>query len=267
MRPLRLPLYLLAFLFALWVLLPLYLLGVMALSERSAVFAYPKPLYPDPPTLEILRRFLEVPGVSKAFLNSVLVALITMLLALLLGAPAGYALARYRFPGGDAFRLLVLLTRAFPLAILAIPLAVRFIRWGLYDTLLGVALVHTALALPFAVLVTYSLFAAIPKELEEAAWTLGCTKTQAYLKVALPLALPGLAATGIFAFIVSWNEVFAATLLTLRERTLTALLLTLLHESPLYFRFAGGFFLVVPALVFIFLVRRRLLALWGVMNR
>ncbi|MCV4776844.1 ABC transporter permease subunit, partial [Escherichia coli] len=91
---------------------------------------------------------------------------------------------------------------------------VRFINLGLYDTALGVALVHTALALPFAVLVTSSLFLGIPKELEEAAWTLGCTRIQAFLKVVLPLALPGLAATAIFAFVISWNEVFAATLLT-----------------------------------------------------
>lgn len=259
--------YALALLLVLWVVFPLYLLASLAFSERQAVFAYPKPLYPSPLSLEVLRAFLEVPGVAKALGNSLLVAGLTLLLSLLLGAPAGYALARYRFLGADLFRILVLLTRAFPLAILAIPLAVRFIRLGLYDTPLGVALVHTALALPFAVLVTYSLFVAIPRELEEAAWTLGCTKVQAFFRVVLPLALPGLAATGIFAFIISWNEVFAATLLTLRERTLTALLLALLHDSPLPFRFAGGFVLVVPALVFLFVVRRYLFALFGIASR
>lgn len=259
--------YALALLLVLWVVFPIYLLSVMALSERQMVFAYPKPLYPSPFSLETLRAFWGVPGVGKALANSLLVAALTMLLALLLGTPAGYALARYRFWGADLFRILVLLTRAFPLAILAIPLAVRFIQLGLYDTPLGVALVHTALALPFAVLVTFGLFVAIPKELEEAAWTLGCTRVQAFFKVVLPLTLPGLAATGIFAFIISWNEVFAATLLTLRERTLTALLLAMLHDSPLPFRFAGGFILVVPALVFIFAMRRYLFTLFGIASR
>lgn len=267
MRRVALVYYSLALLLVLWVAFPIYLLAAMALSERQAVFAYPKPLYPAPLSLEVLRAFLEVPGVGKAMGNSLLVAVLTMLFSLLLGAPAGYALARYRFRGADFFRVLVLMTRAFPLAILAIPLAVRFIRLGLYDTPLGVALVHTALALPFAVLVTYSLFVSVPRELEEAAWTLGCTKVEAFFKVVLPLALPGLAATGIFAFIISWNEVFAATLLTLRERTLTALLLTLLHDSPLPFRFAGGFILVVPALLFIFAVRRYLFTLFGIASR
>lgn len=267
MRRLSLLYYSLAVVLVLWVVFPIYLLASLALSERQAVFAYPKPFYPSPLSLEVLRAFLEVPGVGKALGNSLLVAALTMLFSLLLGAPAGYALARYRFWGADFFRVLVLMTRAFPLAILAIPLAVRFIRLGLYDTPLGVALVHTALALPFAVLVTYSLFVSVPRELEEAAWTLGCTKVQAFFKVVLPLALPGLAATGIFAFIISWNEVFAATLLTLRERTLTALLLALLHDSPLPFRFAGGFILVVPALLFIFAMRRYLFALFGIASR
>ncbi len=97
-----------------------------------------------------------------------------MVLSLLLGAPAGYALARYSFAGQNAFRMLVVLTRAFPLAILALPLTVTFIRTGLYDTAIGVALVHTALALPFAALVSASLFMGIPRELEEAAWVFGC---------------------------------------------------------------------------------------------
>jgi multiple sugar transport system permease protein len=85
------------------------------------------------------------------------------------------------------------MTRAFPLPLLALPLAVMFIRTGLDDTIIGLALVHATLALPFAVLITFSLFSGIPVELEEAAWTLGCTRLQAFRKVILPLAAPGIA--------------------------------------------------------------------------
>ena len=125
------------------------------------------------------------------------------------------------------------MTRAFPLPLLALPLAVMFIRTGLDDTPLGLALVHTTLALPFAVLITFSLFSGIPVELEEAAWTLGCTRLQAFRKVVLPLALPGIAASAVFAFTISWNEVFAAAVLTIENRTLTAFLLQSLNVSPL----------------------------------
>jgi multiple sugar transport system permease protein len=200
-------------------------------------------------------------------LNSVLVALLTMALSILLGAPAGYALARFGFAGKDGYRLFILLTRAFPIALLALPLTIRFIELGIYDTILAVALVHTALALPFAILVSSSLFLGIPRELEEAAWTLGCSRFGAFARIVWPLARPGIAATAIFAFVISWNEVFAAAVLTLRNRTLPAYLLTSLNESPLEFRFAGGLFLIVPALVFIFVVRRYLFSMWGIANR
>jgi multiple sugar transport system permease protein len=108
-------------------------------------------------------------------------------------------LARFVFAGATTYRLLILLTRAFPVAILVLPLTVGFIRFGLYDTPLGVGLMHTTLALPFAVLVSACSFQAIPKELEEAAWVFGCSPVRAFLRVVLPLALPGVVATAIFA--------------------------------------------------------------------
>jgi multiple sugar transport system permease protein len=257
----------LAVLVGIWVLVPIYLLAVSAFGGTEVINAWPKSFLPTVISLETITFFFGVQGVWWAILNSVVVAVITMILSIGLGAPAGYALARFIFPGKDAFRLLILLTRAFPIAILALPLTVRFIQLGIYDTPLAVALVHTALALPFAILVSSSLFMGIPRELEEAAWTLGCTRVEAFLKIVWPLARPGIAATSIFAFVISWNEVFAATVLTLRNRTLTAFLLSGLNEAPLSFRFAGGLFLIIPALLFIFYVRRYLFSMWGIANR
>ena len=103
----------------------------------------------------------------------------------------------------------------------------------------------------------------VPNELEEAALTLGCHRMQAFLRIVLPMALPGLAAAAIFAFVLSWNEVFAATILTVRNHTLPAHVLSVLNGSALPVRFAGGFALIVPSLVFIFIIRRYLLNMWG----
>ena len=248
-------------------LVPIYLITLSALSPKEAATAWPKSLLPGSISFETLQFFINYTGVWKAVGNSVIVAVLTMFFAVLLGAPAGYALARYDFKGHDIFRVLIVMTRAFPLAILALPLVTRFISVGLYDTPLGVALVHTALALPFSILVSSSLFMGIPRELEEAAWTLGCTRVQAFMKIVLPLALPGMAATMIFSFVISWNEVFSASVLTLNNRTLTAFLFYSLEESPLHFRFAGGFFLILPSLIFIFVVRKYLFSMWGIANR
>jgi multiple sugar transport system permease protein len=250
-----------------WVLVPIYLVALGAFGGRLGVFRWPKSIWPTDLSFAAMSQFLAIEGVFNALVNSLIAAGLTVVFSIALGAPAGYALARYTFRGQNAYRLLVLLTRAFPLAILALPLTVSFIRLGLYDTPFGVSLIHTVLALPFAALITQSLFMGIPREYEEAAWVFGCTRFQAFMKVVLPLALPGLAATAIFAFVISWNEVFAASILTVRERTLTAYLLRILAESPLHYRFAGGFILIIPSVLFIFAVRRYLFAVWGIASK
>ncbi len=256
-------LYVVAVALTAFMLLPIYLIAIAAFSTRTAVSTFPKPLVPQPFSSDTMRFFLGSTGVVPAARNSIIVGLLTLVISLLIGAPAGYALARFVFRGRDAFKLLILSTRAFPIVILSIPLAVTFINWRLYDTLFAVALAHTALALPTTILVTSSIFVAVPHDLEEAALTLGCTPLGAFRRVVLPLALPGLAASAIFTFVLSWNEVFAATILTVRNRTLPAHVLGVLNNSPLYFRFAGGFALVVPSLIFIFFMRRYLLNMWG----
>lgn len=263
----RVLLYGTAILFALWVLAPFYLIALAAFSRRQAIYEYPKSLLPLNLSADTMTFFVTSTGVLSSVSNSVIVALATIVLGLLLGAPAGYALARFQFRGRDFFQIALLVTKMFPIAILSIPLAVSFIQLGLYDTILGVVLIHTAMALPFVVLVTRSVFFGVPQELEEAAMTLGCTRLQAFLRVALPLALPGLAAAAIFTFMISWNEVFAATILTVQNRTLPAQVLTQLNDSPIYYRYAGGFFMIAPALVFIFIIRRYLLNLWGPMGK
>ena len=249
-----------------WVLVPIYLLFVNTLSSPQEVTGFPKTGIPSF-DFGSIQFFVNFAGVLWALWNSVLVAVLTMILSIVIGAPAGYALSRFEFPGKGTFRMLVVMTRAFPLPLLALPLAVLFIRTGLDDTALGLAIVHTVLALPFAVLITFSLFSGIPIELEEAAWTLGCNRWQAFRKVVLPLVLPGIVASAVFAFTISWNEVFAAAVLTIQNRTLPAFLVQSLNVSPLHLKFAGGAALVIPALIFIFAVRKYLFAMWGIANR
>jgi multiple sugar transport system permease protein len=255
--------YVVAAIMALFILVPIYLIFISAITPPDNAFDYPKQLIPADVSLETILFFINASGVQEAFWRSVVVALITLALSLVIGAPAGYAIARYVFRGRDTYRLTVLSTRAFPIVILAIPLAVTYLRFGLFDTVWGVAFMHTALALPFTVLITSSVFASVPRDLEEAAQTLGCTPLRAFLSVSLPLALPGLAAAAIFTWVISWNDVFAAVILTLRNPTLPAKILTALTQSPIYYQFAAGFVMLLPSLIVIFFIRRYLLGLWG----
>jgi len=259
----RVLLYGAAIFLAAWTLVPIYLIAVAAFSKSLSVYDFPKSLLPTQFSTDTMSFFVNSTGVLPSVKNSIIVALGTIVLSLAIGAPAGYALARFRFPGRDVFHLAVLSSKMFPIAILSIPLAVAFIGIGLYDTLLGVVIIHSAMVLPFVVIVTSGVFYSVSRELEEAAMTLGTSRFGAFVRVALPLALPGLAAAAIFAFVSSWNEVFAATILTVRERTLPAHILATLNQSPLYFKFAGGFFMIIPSLFFIFFMRKYLFNLWG----
>ncbi len=252
-----------------WIALPLILIALAAFTPRDMLYQWPRPLWPREFTLDTMAFFLRSTGVWESTLNSVIVAALTITFAFLIAAPSGYALARYRFRGKNSVQLAILAVKMFPATVLSIPLAVAFIRWGLYDTLAGVAIVHTALSIPFVTVIVTSVFVGISYELEEAAMTLGSSRAQAFLRVTLPMAVPGLAAAAIFTFVLSWNEVFAATILTLDHRTLPALIVdsVISAGAPLHFRFAGGLFMVMPALIIIFLIRRYLLTLWGVTVR
>jgi multiple sugar transport system permease protein len=242
---------------------PVYLITLSAFSTRAELNRFPKALWPRGLSTETIRAFLRSTGVLPSFINSVEVGLLTLALSVLIGAPAGYGIARYAFRGRDSYQLFLLVTRSLPVVVLSIPLATMFLRVGTYDSVLAVALVHAALALPTTVLITASVFVSVPVELEEAALIFGGTRFGAFRKVVLPLSIPGVAAASIFTFVLSWNEILAAAILTLNNRTLPALVLTALPYSPIEYRFAGGFAMVVPSLLFILIMRRYLTNMWG----
>lgn len=256
--------YLLAIVICLWVLVPIWFIASMAFTTPAYVRAYPKGVLPFIPfSLETMRFFLGSSGIIPGTINSIVVATITLALSTLIAAPAGYAISRYIFRGRDAYRLSILAVRAFPVVILAIPLAVVFINVGIYDSIYSLALMHTALTLPTTILVIGSVFASIPYELEEAAQVFGCSPLKAFRTIVLPLAAPGIAAAAIFTFVMSWNEVFAASILLVRNRTLPAQVLSALNQSSEAYQFAGAFFMMIPALIFIFVIRRYLFNMWG----
>lgn len=264
----RVATYLAAITMLLWILLPIWFLFSMAFTTQEEVREFPKGFLPFIPfSTDTMRFFLGVDGVVDGLINSLIVAVTTVVLSTLLAAPAGYALSRYFFPGRDLFRLGVLAVRAFPVVVLSIPMAVLFIRADLFDNILSVAIMHTILTLPTTILVIASVFASVPYDLEEAGQVFGASPWQSFRHIVLPLVMPGIAAASVLTFVLSWNEVFAASVLTLENRTLPALLLSQLSNSGPAYQFAGGFFLMVPSLIFMFLIRKYLFNMWGQLSK
>ena len=249
-----------------WVIVPIYFLLINTLSSPETVSSFPKPFFPEF-DFGSLAFFAGFEGMLSALKNSVLVAGMTMIMSVLIGAPAGYALSRFEFRGKGLFRLLILLTRAFPLPLLALPLAVLFIRTGLDDTAIRTGFgAHDA---GHPVFSADHLLAVLrhPDRTGRGRLDAGMQPPDGLHQGRAAADPAGITASAIFAFVISWNEVFAAAVLTIENRTLTAFLLQNLGTSPMHLKFAGGFILVVPALIFIFAVRKYLFAMWGIANR
>ncbi len=244
-----------------WIAVPLGLTILFALAPATDY--YEGRLVPSRLTLEHVRTFLAL-GAAEAVLNSVIVAVLSVGLSFLLGLPAGYAIARYVFPGRDLVKLGLVALRMFPIIVIGVPLTVLYLRLGLNDTLLGVALAHTSMSLPFVVLITSSIFAGVPRDLEEAGLVFGLDEKGVLIHITLPLVLPGLAAAAMFAFIMSWNEVFVASVLTLVNRTLPAFILAQVEVAPDFLKFAAVLVMTAPSMAFVFLARRYLVTVWGI---
>ncbi len=185
-------------------------------KNGMAVFEMPPVwIVTDPVTDNYTKAFATRPY-ANYILNSVIVGLLTTLLSVAIGTLAGYALARFRYPGSMKFHLSfwILSTRMIPPIVTIIPLFIFFMFFDLIDTRTSLIIAYTAFNLPFVVWMMRGYFQEIPRELEESAMVDGDTGFGAFWRIVVPLARPGLAATAIFTMILSWNELLFALILT-----------------------------------------------------
>jgi multiple sugar transport system permease protein len=172
------------------------------------------------PTVAAYRQMWDTVDFERYFVNSLVVCSFAALLATAFASSAGYALARFRFRGADTFGLAVVGTQLIPGSMFLLPIFLGFIWLNqntpvqLYDTRLGLILVYTAFFTPVSIYLMRAFFAAIPRELEEAALVDGCTRFSAFVRVVLPNAAPGIVATFVYAFLFAWDELMFAANLT-----------------------------------------------------
>jgi multiple sugar transport system permease protein len=202
----------------LFVLAPMYWMTVTAFKSDSQIVMRTSDLWPTPWSTEQFTNLFTGRAFGTWYVNTVLVATASTVIALVCAALAGYALARLKFRGSESFTVTILLTYVMPGALLFIPLYQLMSGVGLNDSLWSLVVTYPTFTLPFATWLLVGYFKSIPADLEEAALVDGCTRFGAFVRIVLPLAKPGLLAVALFTLTNAWNEfLFAFVFITRNE--------------------------------------------------
>ena len=255
--------------FVLVCVFPFLYMALLSVRDISEVIASPGTLIPplDQITFDAYSRVLRSvedggEGFGRFLLNSAGVALGTVVVTLIVSTLGAYAVARLEFFGRRQVHFLFLAVYLFPPILLAIPLFVAFSRLGLRGQLPMLVIVYVAQTLPICVYMLRNYFETVPKSLEEAAEVDGATRLQIIRKITLPLAVPAIAATGLFVFMIAWNEFLFALLFLVEDRQNWTVSLGVSQlknvETPETTLMAGSLILTIPIIV-LFMFAERLM--------
>ncbi|KAA1182141.1 carbohydrate ABC transporter permease [Rhizobium tropici] len=257
------------FLAMLVICLPGFWIVISSLRPTVEIMAKPPVWIPQELSLEAYRAMFSGVGqggipVWDYFRNSLVISITSTAIALVIGMSGGYAFARFRFTGKSAVFLGLMLTRSVPGVALSLPLFMVYARLGIIDTHFGLILTYVALNVPFTIWLIDGFFRQVPKDLAEAAQIDGCTRWQAFWQVEFPLAGPGIASAGIFAFLTCWNEYALASQLTrsVDSKTLPVGLLDYTAEFTIDWRgmCALAVVMIIPALALTFIIQKHLVS-------
>lgn len=230
--------YLILTLIVVFVLFPLAWVVSTSFKPTNEVMTIPPQWIPENPTLDNYINVLTNSSIPRYFINSVFVSSLVALITIILGGLTGYGLSRRKTRGTRAISTFILASQMLPATVILVPVYLFISKIRLYDTIFGLAFAHLILTLPLVTWMCKGYIDTIPIDLEEAAQIEGCTKLQALIKVIFPIAAPGIAASGMFAFIQSWNEFTIASILT--ESTKSRTLPVGLTEFALLFKVDWG---------------------------
>jgi multiple sugar transport system permease protein len=239
---------------------------ILSLSLKPTSMVKDGKLIPSSVTFENYRGIFRGNLFSSALVNSVGIGVLTTVIAVVIGGMAAYAVARLEFPGKRLLIGAVLLISMFPAISLVTPLFNIERRIGLFDTWPGLIIPYITFALPLAIYTLSAFFREIPWDLEKAAKIDGATPAQAFRKVIVPLAAPGIVTTAILVFIFAWNDLLLALSLTATKAAITAPVAianftgSSQFEEPTGSIAAGAMVITVPIIVFVLVFQRRIVA-------
>jgi multiple sugar transport system permease protein len=240
-----------------------------SIKENRDVYAIPAKFVHFNFTMEHFKDVFVAPGggrsaLSGSFLNSVVVAGVSTVMATVLGVPAAWAYSRFAVKAKKDQLFFILSTRFMPPVVVVIPIFLMYRRVGLIDTKLGLILIYAAFNVPFTIWMMKGFVDEVPSEYEDAAMLDGYTRLQAFRRFTLPLLVPGIAATAVFALIFSWNEFVFAIFLTSSDdvRTAPPAIAGLIGGTTIDWGLvaAASVVFALPVLVFAYLVRKHLIA-------
>lgn len=249
------------------VVFPFFWMVATAFKSSHEIFVFPPYFFPQDFTVDNFLHLFEQTRFLVYFKNSLFVATSTVILTLIVTTAGAYSLTRYSFSGREKLATLILTTYMFAPIMIAIPFYVLIKKIGIANTHFALIMAYTTFCLPFSLWLLRSFFQSIPIVLEEAALTDGANRIQAVLYVLLPLAFPGIIATGIFTFILAWNDyIFVRILITSDElKTLSVGIADLYNATVIDWGMimAGGLLITIPVLIFFICIQRYLVAGWG----
>ncbi|MDP4095333.1 carbohydrate ABC transporter permease [Paenibacillus sp. P96] len=204
-------------LFLLGTLVPFYWMFVTSLKTRQEIYGSTLTLWPQKLTWDNYAKTFQDSDFLQYFMNSAMVSLVSGLLVVIVSILGGYALARYQFRGKGLFLLVFLATQMIPIMVLLVPLYIVFGELNLLDKLASLIITYTAINIPFCLITMSGFFQRIPVALEEAAMVDGCSRFRTVVQIILPIMLPGIVASFVFAFTAAWNDLFFGVMFTVSE--------------------------------------------------
>jgi trehalose/maltose transport system permease protein len=238
---------------------------ISSIKPNAELFSTPVDYWPDQINLTFYQFVLDNGDFLRALRNSVIVSVTTVVISLALGSLAAYALGRLKFRGRTPVLYLILSMTMFPQIAILGSLYQMITALGLFDRLPALIIAYLTFTLPFTVWVLTNFFKAMPGELEEAALVDGATPFQAFARILLPLAAPGLVTTGLLAFIAAWNEyLYALTFTQSRARTVQPAIASFSgntqFELPWGNILAASVLVTLPLVVLVLIFQRKILA-------
>jgi multiple sugar transport system permease protein len=242
-----------------WSFFPIYWMILSSLRSQTDLFAVPS-LVPHDLTLDSYRTLLELSDYSQQFMNSLIVALSVVVITGVVSIAVAYVLTRFNVPAKSLIFSTILYAYMFPPLLLAIPMYGFFVKLGIADSLLALVIAHCTLTLPLGIWLLWGFFKNMPFDLEEAARVDGCSRLGSFIRIILPLSLPGLVTVAVFTFLLSWTDYVYALLIVTSDdhKTLPLGLASMIGAFDMRWgeAMAGASLITAPLFVlFVFLSR------------